>query len=63
MSALEPIQPLEGHTGLVPCTGSWRSVRTFAIAVNAVVALFVASMVFDEIRMAHFPGFTFPFPA
>lgn len=63
MSALEPIQPLEGHTGLVPCTGSWRSVRTFAIAVNAVVPLFVAFMGFDEIRMAHFPGFTFPFPA
>lgn len=32
-----------------------------AFALNALVTLFVAYTVFDEIRMAYFPQFTFPF--
>ncbi len=32
-----------------------------ALALNALVTLFVAYTVFDEIRMAYFPQFTFPF--
>lgn len=31
------------------------------IVLNAAVALFVAYLVFDEIRMAYIPSFTFPF--
>jgi hypothetical protein len=32
------------------------------LVLNALALLFTAYSVFDEIRMAYFPGFTFPFP-
>lgn len=32
------------------------------LVLNALALLFTAYLVFDEIRMAYFPGFTFPFP-
>jgi hypothetical protein len=37
-------------------SGAW-----LAMIANAIVTLFVVYMVFDEIRMAYFPQFTFPF--
>lgn len=40
-----------------------RATAVVGIALNALVLLLVAYMVFDEIRMAYIPGFTFPFPS
>jgi uncharacterized membrane protein len=32
------------------------------LVLNGLALLFTVYLVFDEIRMAYFPGFTFPFP-
>lgn len=59
--------------GAAPVSGVWLGVRgrrlgagataVVGIVLNALVLLLVAYTVFDEIRMAYIPGFTFPFPS